>query len=71
VFWFCHAYGLRDRQTHRRDYFREKIEMEFEGFSFWAPIGYDYVLKELYGDYMQLPPESERFPSHPTSELVL
>lgn len=32
----------------------------FEGMKFDIPNDSDYVLKNLYGDYMQLPPESER-----------
>ena len=32
----------------------------FEGFEFNIPNDSGYVLKSLYGDYMKLPPESER-----------
>lgn len=35
-------------------------ELEFEGHSFMAPGNYDAYLKALFGDYMKLPPESER-----------
>lgn len=42
----------------------EVTELEFEGHSLMAPSGYDAVLKTVYGDYMKLPPESERAPKH-------
>ena len=40
--------------------FEKSIELEFEGHKFRAPIGYDDVLKSIYGDYMKLPPPEER-----------
>lgn len=39
-------------------------ELEFEGHVLMAPKEYDAVLREIYGDYMQLPPEEKRIPSH-------
>lgn len=38
--------------------------MEFEGELFRIPVNYDAVLKESYGDYMQLPPEEKRVSRH-------
>lgn len=40
--------------------FEKKLLLEFEGKSFWAPAGYDEVLKLIYGDYMKLPPKEKR-----------
>lgn len=40
-------------------------EVLFEGHRFLAPEDPDQVLKELYGDYMQLPPEEQRVYKHP------
>ena len=37
-------------------------QVEFEGKSFKAPAGWQQYLTRLYGDYMQLPPESQRIP---------
>jgi len=71
VFFFPFTYGLRDKQTYRAEYFTRKTKLVFEGFEFWAPLEYDKVLTQFYGDYLSLPPENERFPRHPTTELVL
>ena len=42
----------------------ETIEHIFEGHMFPIPKCYDYCLKLIYGNYMQLPPENERKPYH-------
>lgn len=44
--------------------FAETIDMEFEGRTFKVMKGYDRVLRNIYGDYMQLPPEDQRHPKH-------
>ena len=36
----------------------------FAGESFSIPAAYDYLLTTSYGDYMALPPEKDRHPSH-------
>lgn len=33
---------------------------EFDGRQYNIPVGYDVILKRLYGDYMRIPPESDR-----------
>ena len=37
---------------------------KFEDCEFWIPKGYNNILTNLYGDYMKLPPESERIVKH-------
>lgn len=37
---------------------------EFEGYQFKIPIGYDKWLRNIYGDYMELPPEDKRKTHH-------
>lgn len=44
--------------------FESCISVEFEGYLFNAPIGYDLWLKSIYGDYMQLPPIEKRVTHH-------
>lgn len=41
----------------------------FEGHEFTAPAGFDSVLKVLYNDYMQLPPEEKRYTTH-TDKII-
>ena len=44
--------------------FENTVDVEFEGIKFKAPAEYDYVLRSIYGDYMQLPPEEKRVTHH-------
>lgn len=44
--------------------FKKKIYLEFEGKYFYAPEEYDSWLKNIYGAYMQLPPEDKRITHH-------
>ena len=50
--------------TIKREWSENTTELMFEGHMLMAPAGYDLVLKEIYGDYMSLPPEESRVPSH-------
>lgn len=43
-----------------RDKFLPGVEMEFEGEKVLIFTDYDCYLRNLYGDYMKIPPESER-----------
>lgn len=38
--------------------------VQFEGRAFPAPENYDELLRAFYGNYMELPPEEDRKPSH-------
>lgn len=41
--------------------FADRVEVPFEGHTFWAPAGYDPYLRALYsGDYMVPPPPEKR-----------
>lgn len=44
--------------------FEERILVEFEGYRFYAPKNFDQILRNEYGDYMKLPPKSERKNTH-------
>jgi lipopolysaccharide cholinephosphotransferase len=45
-------------------YFDEYVKLNFEGYEIPACKEYHKYLTEIYGDYMQLPPESQRVPRH-------
>lgn len=51
--------------------FEERIEVEFEGKKYFAPKDWDVVLRNWYGDYMQLPPEDKRHFYHRTENIYL
>ena len=40
--------------------------LEFEGLQVMAPKEYDKWLTQVYGNYMQLPPEEKRVTHHDT-----
>lgn len=44
--------------------FEEISEVEFEGHMVLAPANTESVLRQLYGDYMKLPPEEKRVSNH-------
>lgn len=54
------VYGARDISPI--SYYDDYQYMEFEGKRFRVPIEYDTRLRQLYGDYMKLPPEEKRIP---------
>ena len=44
------------------DLFKDTIDVSFEGNHLKALSGYDQYLRNIYGDYMRLPPEKDRKP---------
>ena len=54
----------------KREWMREKIEINFEGFPFYAYKEYDKYLSFLYKNYWEYPPESQRF-LHPPKQYDL
>lgn len=52
------------RYIYQKEWFNDVTEMEFDNYKFWAPSGYDDVLKEAFGDYMKLPPKEKQVPEH-------
>jgi lipopolysaccharide cholinephosphotransferase len=56
------VYGYRD--VIPAEAFDHPIEVEFEGETFWAPVGYDAFLSSLYGNYLPEPPLEKRKTHH-------
>ena len=50
-------------RVFRKEWFN-RITAPFEGNTVYIPEGYDNLLRLIYGDYLQLPPESERVSTH-------
>lgn len=51
---------MSENQLQRAEDYSSCVELEFEGFKFPAPAGYDSVLSTIYGDYMTFPPVEKR-----------
>ena len=56
------VYGFRDILP--AEVFDHPIEVEFEGHTFRAPVGYDAFLSSLYGNYLPEPPPEKRKTHH-------
>ncbi len=53
-----------EREILEREWFKDTIDLEFEGRQYKAPVGADQYMKRLFGDYMKLPPEDKRVSHH-------
>lgn len=53
---------------YKREWYEDTIELEFEGIVLMGAKKYDEYLTFLYGNYMELPPESKR-KVHPVSKF--
>lgn len=58
------GYGFTKFAYFPVELFNETIDVEFDGVKCKIIKGYDQFLRMYYGDYMQLPPEKDRVPSH-------
>lgn len=52
------------RCTAPRELYGNTVTMSFEGEEFCVPSGWDEILRDCYGDYMELPPAQQRKPHH-------
>lgn len=59
---FGSIYGLKDMWP--TEWFNSVSKFTFEGIEVNLPIEYDKYLKQIYGNYMELPPESKRVAHH-------
>lgn len=49
-----------DKNIYPRAYFAERMELPFEAGQYPVSAHYDRLLRQLYGEYMVLPPEDQR-----------
>ncbi len=48
----------------KKEWYAEVKKMAINAIEYNVPIGYHEILSTVYGDYMRLPPEEERMPTH-------
>lgn len=48
------------RNTFHKEDFKQTVLMDFDGYKFPVPIGYDRILTCTYGNYMEFPPKEQR-----------
>lgn len=64
VYVGCLVGGYKEKDMMPAEIFDKTIELDFEGYRFRAPAGYDRFLTIEYGDYMQLPPIEQQVTHH-------
>lgn len=57
-------FGYDRKEEVVKSAFDSYVDLDFEGRKFKAMIGYDTFLKNIYGDYMQLPPVEKQVARH-------
>lgn len=55
--------AIKNNPIFKKSWFKP-IEIEFEGYKFFAPENYHEILKGWYGDYMKLPPIEKQVTHH-------
>lgn len=57
---FCYATPYGTKEKNRKEYYEDRIDMEFEGITCKVPRAYDQKLRDMYGNYHELPPAEKR-----------
>ena len=58
------AYIYKEKEISPRYYTESFIELDFEGKKYPVMCGYDSYLRQIYGDYMKLPPVDKQITHH-------
>lgn len=66
AYWANHCGAWGEKEIVPAEWYAEGTMLEFEGLQVMAPKEYDKWLTQVYGDYMQLPPEEKRVTHHDT-----
>ena len=56
------TYGYKE--IMESEWYREAMRMPFEDMEVSVPVGYDKILRQMYGDYMEWPPLEKRVSRH-------
>lgn len=65
----CERNGRTKLDCYHRSCIEQLADYTFEGETFKGPKDFDQYLRNLYGEYMQLPPEGERENRHQIIEI--
>ena len=60
------GWNPEENRVFQAEWFEGTTAAEFDGIKVTIPVGYDALLKRLYGNYMELPPLEKRHPIHST-----
>lgn len=60
----CVLWDLTKESAFDIELLEETVDLEFENMMVMAPAKYDFILSQIYGDYMKIPPESEQISHH-------
>lgn len=70
--YFVNLFGAyKFREMFPKSWFGGGLELPFEDGTIRCPVEYDKVLTQMYGDYMQLPKEEDRYLHHCITVLKL
>lgn len=62
--YYSHGLNRYGKWVVERKWIDELVELPFEDDFFLCPLEYDLCLNKIYGDYMKLPKESDRWDRH-------
>lgn len=54
----------KEKEIMEKDWYSDRVSLTFEDGEFYAPAGYDSILKKLYGNYMEFPPKEQQVTHH-------
>ncbi len=60
----CKVIGMGKREIISRQLVENRVLIDFENKQFYAPAGFDKYLRNLYKDYMKLPPKHQQRRGH-------
>lgn len=63
-------FRMEQRLVKREEIYSGTVELPFEDTTIACPANYDKFLRDIFGDYMQLPPEEERVGLHTSTGIV-
>lgn len=58
------VYPTNDKEIIDKKHIEKTIDHEFENRIYKIPQGYDFWLRQLYGDYMKFPPKEQQITHH-------